>query len=117
MFYAKVTWFKEDEDKKEIDHMMIPAKSYMDAVAAINDAFSDIVEIVIRDMVLSVTNPRIVYIPEDCVDKVLDINDDFKIKRALFKANIVGGLATKKQGAIGVVPSLEELDSFIKKIS
>ena len=51
------------------------------------------------------------------LDKGLDINDDSKIKEALFKANIVGGLATQKQGAIGVAPSLRELQNFVDKIS
>ena len=50
------------------------------------------------------------------LDKDLDINDEQKIKEALFKANIVGGLATQKKGAIGVVPSLEELNKFIEKM-
>ena len=74
MFYAKVTCYKEYEDKNEVDHMMIPAKSYAEAVAAINEAFPDVEEIVIRDMVLSIDNARIVYIPEDCIDAVLDAN-------------------------------------------
>lgn len=51
------------------------------------------------------------------LDKGLDINDDSKIKEALFKANIVGGLATQKQGAIGVTPSLDELTAFVNKKS
>ena len=50
------------------------------------------------------------------LDKGLDINDDSRIKEALFKANIVGGLATQKQGAIGVVPTTNELKTFIEKI-
>ena len=49
------------------------------------------------------------------LDKGLDINDDSMIKEALFKANIVGGLATQKQGAIGVTPSLDELTGFVNK--
>ena len=50
------------------------------------------------------------------LDNGLDINDDSKIKKALYKANIVGGLATQKRGAIDVVPSLNELNDFINKI-
>lgn len=48
------------------------------------------------------------------VDNGLDINDVSKIKEALFKANIVGGLATQKKGAIGVMPSTEEIKKSIK---
>ena len=47
------------------------------------------------------------------LDIGLNINDDSKIKEALFKANIVGGLATQKQGASDVVPSLKQLRKFM----
>ena len=50
------------------------------------------------------------------LDKGLAISDDSKIKEALFKANIVGGLATQKQGAVDVVPSNNELQEFLRKI-
>ena len=47
------------------------------------------------------------------IDKGLDLGNEKRIKEALYKANIVGGLATQKKGAIGVVPSLEELDKYL----
>ena len=50
------------------------------------------------------------------LDEGLDINDESSIKDALLKANIVGGLATQKRGAIDVVPSLKELADFLTKI-
>ena len=50
------------------------------------------------------------------LDKGLDLDNEEKIKEALLKANIVGGLATQKRGAIDVVPSLKELDDFISKL-
>lgn len=46
------------------------------------------------------------------VDKGLDLDKDSRIYDALLKSNIVGGLATQKKGAIGVVPSLKEMDEF-----
>ena len=49
------------------------------------------------------------------LDSGLDINDEFSIKETLKKANIVGGLATQKKGAINVAPSLEEIEEFLKK--
>lgn len=47
------------------------------------------------------------------IDKGLDLGNEKRIKEALYKANIVGGLATQKKGAISVVPSLEELDKYL----
>lgn len=48
------------------------------------------------------------------LDKGLDISDDNQIKNALLRANIVGGLATQKKGAINVAPSLDEIDRFLR---
>ena len=47
------------------------------------------------------------------LDKGLDLNDDSAIKDTLLRANVVGGLATQKKGAIDVAPNLEEIDKFI----
>lgn len=48
------------------------------------------------------------------LDKGLDINDKDQIIDALRKANVTGALATQKKGAIDVVPSLEEIEEFLK---
>ena len=50
------------------------------------------------------------------LDKGLDLENEESIKKALKKANIVGGLATQKRGAIDVVPSIEELETFLDKL-
>ena len=50
------------------------------------------------------------------LDNNLDINSESKIKEALLRANIVGGLATQKRGAIDVVPSLKELNDFLTNL-
>lgn len=47
------------------------------------------------------------------IDKGLDLDNEKRLKEALYKANIVGGLATQKKGAIGVVPSIEELNRYL----
>ena len=49
------------------------------------------------------------------LDQGLDLHDDNQIKEALKRANIVGGLATQKKGAINVAPSLDEIDNFLKQ--
>lgn len=46
------------------------------------------------------------------LDKGLNLNDDKEIYKALRKANFVGAMATLKKGAVGVVPSKEEIDKF-----
>lgn len=48
------------------------------------------------------------------VDQGLDMNDDQQIIKILTRANITGGLATQKKGAIGIVPSNKEIDAFLK---
>ena len=49
------------------------------------------------------------------LDSGLDLNSDKHIKEALKRANVTGGLATQKKGAINVVPSLSEIEDFIKQ--
>ena len=48
------------------------------------------------------------------LDKGLDITNDEEIKSTLLRANVVGGLTTQKKGAIDAVPSLEEIEQFLK---
>ena len=43
------------------------------------------------------------------------IKDDEKIKHYLVRANVVGGLATLKKGAINSAPKEEEIDQFLEK--
>lgn len=49
------------------------------------------------------------------LDQGLDINDDKQIINALRRANVAGGLATQKKGAIDVVPTNKEIDIFLKE--
>lgn len=44
------------------------------------------------------------------------IYDDELIKKYLFRANVVGGIATLKKGAIDVAPKEDEIDAFINQI-
>ena len=48
------------------------------------------------------------------LDSGLDIANDKQIESALRRANVTGGLATQKKGAINVAPSLREIEEFIK---
>lgn len=50
-------------------------------------------------------------------DQGLDVNNDQQIITALTRANITGGLATQKKGAIGIVPNNKEIDAFIKEMA
>lgn len=44
------------------------------------------------------------------------INNDEQIKYYLIRANVVGGLATLKKGAINVAPTEAEIDAFLKSV-
>lgn len=44
------------------------------------------------------------------LDQGLNLQDESALRKAMAKANFVGGYATQKKGAIGVVPTKEELD-------
>ncbi len=48
------------------------------------------------------------------LDKGLDLSNKEDIYSALKRANVVGGIATSKKGAIDVAPSLEEIEVFLK---
>ena len=43
------------------------------------------------------------------------VNDDILIQKYLFRANIVGAIATLKKGAINVAPNESEIDTIINK--
>lgn len=43
------------------------------------------------------------------------ISNEFLIHEMLRKANVVGAIATQKKGAIGVVPTLDELNGYLEK--
>ena len=45
------------------------------------------------------------------------INDENQIKYYLTRANVVGGLATLKKGAIGSAPSEKEIENFLNKVN
>ena len=47
------------------------------------------------------------------LDKGLDMSDDKAIINVLKRANVAGGLATQKKGAIDIVPSNKEIDEFL----
>ena len=49
------------------------------------------------------------------LDQGLDINDEKQIINTLRRANVAGGLATQKKGAIDIVPNNKEIDEFLKK--
>lgn len=46
-------------------------------------------------------------------DKGFDKEDEEDIKYTLLRANVVGGIATQKKGAIGVVPTLLEIEEIL----
>ena len=46
----------------------------------------------------------------------LFLSNQEKLKEILFRANIVGAMATLKKGAINVVPSIKELNSCLKEL-
>ena len=49
------------------------------------------------------------------LDNGLDLDDEEAIRLALQKANYVGGQATQKKGAIGVVPSSSEIEAHFNQ--
>ena len=51
------------------------------------------------------------------IDNGLNLDDESVIRSELYNANLIGGLATQKKGAINVVPTLSELECFKAKIS
>ena len=48
------------------------------------------------------------------LDLGIDLTDDSQIINVLKRANITGGLATQKKGAIDIAPSNEEIENFLK---
>lgn len=48
------------------------------------------------------------------LDNGLDLHDSDQVIHALKRANITGGLATQKKGAIDIVPTINEIEDFLK---
>ena len=48
------------------------------------------------------------------LDNGLDLHDSDQVIHALKRANITGGLATRKKGAIDIVPTINEIEDFLK---
>lgn len=71
MFYAKVTWYNEYQEKEEVTHMMLPAASYTEACKEIERAYKDAFSIQLEQLYKFNENDiKCVYIPADVVDHV-----------------------------------------------
>ena len=51
------------------------------------------------------------------VDNGLNMNDDQQIINTLKRANVAGGLATQKKGAIDIVPDNRQIDEFLESLA
>ena len=72
MFYAKVTYYDAVDDNEGSFHALIPADNMSEAVKVITDEWNDVGEITVRQIQFDCS--RIVYIPEECVEQVVEEN-------------------------------------------
>lgn len=72
MFYAKVIYYDAIDDNERSFHALIPAGSMSEAVKIIADEWNDVGEVIIRQIQFG--SSRIVYIPEECVEQVVEEN-------------------------------------------
>lgn len=71
MYYAKVTWYNEYNDKEEVTHMMLPAANYVEACKEIERAYGDVLSIHLEQLYkLNENDIKAVYIPADVVESV-----------------------------------------------
>lgn len=74
MYYVKVTYYDVVDTDEKSFHALVPADNMSEAVKVITDEWSDsdVEEITIRQIQFDYS--RIVYIPKECVDQVVEEN-------------------------------------------
>ena len=75
MYYAKVNWYNDYDEKDIITHIMIPAADYNEAMQEITSQFSYINSIEMK--VVDSCECKLVFIPESCVEAVIAENDSY----------------------------------------
>ena len=73
MYYLKIEWYDEYQDTDKINYALVPANSYTAAIGIIVRKFNWINKIEITEL-NSVENQQAVFIPEECIDKVIQEN-------------------------------------------
>ena len=75
MYYAKVNWYNDHDEKDVISHMMIPAADYNEAMQAITSNFRYINSLEMKEV--DGIECKFVFIPESCVEAVIAENDPY----------------------------------------
>lgn len=73
MYYAKVNWYDEYNEKDIISHIIICASNWNDAMQKINNSFTWLNSIEMRQV--QAEEVDVVFINEDAVESILKEND------------------------------------------
>ena len=74
MYYATVNWYDDYNEEDKINHMLIPANDWNEAMQKVTNEFQWINSIEMKEIIGS-GKVDIVYIPEDCVEAIMDENN------------------------------------------
>ena len=75
MYYAKVNWYDDYNEKDVINHVMILAANYNEAMQAITSQFSYINSLEMKEV--DVGECKMIFIPESCVEDVIAENNSY----------------------------------------
>ena len=76
MYYAKVNWYDDCDEKDVISHVMIPAADYNEAMQVITSQFDYINSLEMKE-VDGCGECKLVFIPESYVEDVIAENDPY----------------------------------------
>ena len=74
MYYAIVNWYNEYDEEDIISHMLVPADDWNDAMSKVVKQFQWINSIKMEE-ISGCGNAEVVYIPENCVEAVINENN------------------------------------------
>ena len=78
LYYCRIKWYNDDQDKDKVNNAFIVAESYSDAVAKACENFNYITNIKIEEVVVpGYTDVNMIYVPDDkeIIDAIKAEND------------------------------------------
>lgn len=72
MYYAKIKWYVDCEDRECISHIMVGASSFRQAMEYVEREFDDIIAIELE--LLNTEDTKCIYIPDNCVEAIKNEN-------------------------------------------
>ena len=74
MYYVVVNWYDDYNEEDKINHMLIPANDWNEAMQKVTNEFQWINSIEMKEIIGS-GKVEVIYIPEDCAEVIMNENN------------------------------------------